>query len=157
VTPPRPGLPMEARIVVQTIVRHPTDDDRFLLLKKLGWATETHSLVTGGIEEGEDPVTAALRELAEETGYDDIVRMPTPHVVGEPYFVQFYHQLKEVNRRAEVHTVALRLASLAQQEVAAAEEAIRELKWVLGSEAIGLVHGEGCQKVFADYLKTLQA
>jgi ADP-ribose pyrophosphatase len=49
-----------------------TQDDKFLCLRQTKYSVEGTSLapVGGYLEPGEDPLTAARRELLEETGYE---------------------------------------------------------------------------------------
>jgi len=151
-TPPREGMPLVERTVVQCIVRH-AFKDLYLLLEKVSWDTSLRSFVTGGIEEGEDPVQSGVRELAEEAGYTNTVGATE---IGEPYGVQFYHESKKKNRRAIVHTIAARLADMTQVEVAEEEKAQNRPIWVPADEVIQTVHGEGCKRVFKQYLAAQQ-
>jgi leucyl-tRNA synthetase len=137
------GKPVEKRLVAQIIVKHPTED-KYLMLRLKGWEIETYSLPIGGIDEGEDAVLAAMRELQEETGFIDY---GTVSAVGVPYFAEFYHDLKKVNRRAYIHTFYTQLKSTKQEKIAAEEQAKHELQWVGIDELHDKLHGQGVQEV----------
>ncbi len=63
------GAPIVKRDMVLSIVYNPkTDEVLCLKWNAFDWKT----LVTGGIDPGEDAVTAGMREIKEETGYTNV-------------------------------------------------------------------------------------
>jgi leucyl-tRNA synthetase len=120
-----------------------------LLLKKLKWETESYSFVNGGVEDDEDVVSAAARELAEEAGFDDYE--PINEVSGS-YFAVFYHEFKQTNVTAHMHTFATQLKSLRKKDVSEEESQINELLWVSADEVLKKVNGDGAKLAFSDYL-----
>ena len=147
-SPLRPDRPIEDRQVALAVIKHP-EDDKYLLLKAKNWDDETHSFVMGGIDAGESAAAAIRREVVEETGFDHIAGVSA---VGAPYRAVFYHQGKQVNRRAHIQPVVVELTDLHQQVVSDDEKALHELLWVSGEEALAKLRGEGVQTVFANYL-----
>lgn len=144
--PPREGDIVD-REAVQLIVRHP-NDDKYLLLKMNGWESDAYSLVTGGLED-DDVTTAALRELREETGFDDVdVVSELPNVC----FATFYHEFKKVNRRVKMHTAVLRLKSLHSVDVGEEEKALNTPGWYTASEATEHIFGDMPRHIFENYI-----
>jgi hypothetical protein len=98
------------RDCVMLVVKHPTEN-KYLYLrnKQFGW----NILIQGGIEENENHMISAIRELVEETGYFDIKK-----IEKLPFEMDnvFYAAHKNVNRYARIKTYFIELASLAQQE-----------------------------------------
>lgn len=77
------------------IIRHPGGvgvllivDDKVLLVKQMRHAIdqETLEIPAGKLEYGEDPMTAGLRELNEEAGYECKRLKPIIHFVSTPGF-----------------------------------------------------------------------
>ena len=117
------------RRIVRDVLLHPgavvvlplLDDDRIVMLRQfrpgpLEWVYE---LPAGTVEEGEDPVETARRELVEETGYEAselrlLFRMyPSPGVSTEVMYMFLARGLRYVGARPEeseiLRTVVLRL------------------------------------------------
>ncbi|MEI5675423.1 MULTISPECIES: NUDIX hydrolase [unclassified Nocardioides] len=94
------SLPRERRLAAYAVVLR---DDRILLSRLAPRVSESEvwTLPGGGVEHGEDPRDAVVRELHEETGLD--VR------VGEEIRVDSFHQGSawREGRRVDVHSVRL--------------------------------------------------
>ncbi len=116
--------PVTKRNVVNAVIKHPTENKYLCVRKKdFDWL----NFVMGGIEEGETPVEAAIREVIEETGYNDIEIEKEMEFV---YYDHFYAQHKKVNRHITCHTVVGKLKSLKQIERDDYEKSIADPEWV---------------------------
>jgi leucyl-tRNA synthetase len=146
VTPPRDGQKFEERQAALAIVKH---QDKYLVLELKAWKTPVHSFPMGGIDQGETPSEAAVRELIEETGYDHVARAIP---IGSPYIAEFYHEFKQLNRRAFVSPVLVELSDLHQRDVSDQERKLHALHWLSADEVLAKHHGEGAKKLFSDIL-----
>src|SRR3989344_5752186 len=119
----RANEPFDHREAIIAIVKH-WAEDKYVALKwrEVAWGT----FITGGIEEGQTPETAAKAELLEEVGYTDAKFIKDFGVVHG----KFYHVPKKTNRNAHAHVVYLELQSDAKKPVAAEEESIHEVLWL---------------------------
>ena len=116
------------RQTVHAVVRNPKTGELLAMKwKKYGWVT----FVVGGIDEGEDVITAARREVQEETGYKDL---NVVRVLGGPIRAEYYAPHKDENRIAYVTAVLFDLASDARDEVDAEESAKHEPEWISEAE-----------------------
>jgi leucyl-tRNA synthetase len=119
----QPNLPFIKRNAVCAIIRNPRNN---MYLCSVWKDFKMHGLVTGGIEEGEDVVEAAIREIKEETGYKNL------KLVHDPKFAlhsQFYHRMKKENRWARFHYVFFDLIDEEQDPISEKEAAIHDLIW----------------------------
>lgn len=148
ITPPREGIETVKRQAVGCIVKHPTED-KYLLLDRAAWETKSYSYVTGGLEKDETPEEAAVRELKEETGY---VNHGPITQIGEPFFTEFYHEYKRLNRYVKLYTTYTELKDLDQIEVDAEEAKINKPVWVSRAKVVEMVHGIGPKAKFNELL-----
>jgi leucyl-tRNA synthetase len=136
--PHQEGKELTHRSIVIAIVHDPrTDTYLTLRWKQQPWVT----FVTGGVEENEDVVEAAKREIAEETGYTDVT---FKRVLGGPTQSEFYAAHKGVNRYNHATTILFELGSDAQEALSEEENALHELVWRTRTqiESDGLQHAE---------------
>ena len=102
----------------------------------------------GGIEEGETPAEAALRELAEETGMrGTILRQTaqvamTPHVTAVTFLVDVGDQEPQLGRDPELagrEAVLVDVRWMALQEIPARD---RTFLWAAGLHGVGAFNDE---------------
>jgi leucyl-tRNA synthetase len=138
INPPQEGKENTKRTVIIGIVRDPKTN-KYLILdwKEQGWKT----FITGGVEEGEDIVEAAKREIAEETGYTDLRLV---RELGGPTEAFFYAAHKGVNRQTKGFPILFELESDTREKVSTEESQQHEAVWMSEEEVIaaGLRHGE---------------
>lgn len=120
---PREGFPFVKRENIAAIVKF---QNQYLLLS---WNEVAYdgSLITGGIDEGEDKETAVKREVEEESGYYDIESVtPVDAINVSKFFVEHKGQ----NREAYYYPYLVELASLAQKSVDDYEKKEHSCRWV---------------------------
>lgn len=127
------------------IVRHTAEGPRYLLIRRCGqYLSGTWQMVTGGIEEGETAVEAALREIFEETGL-------TPETLYSADAVETFYFQKE----NKILCVPVFIAFVEEEKVSLSpgehdayewlpfEEAQKRLIWAEQKRVIAQVH-ENC-------------
>ncbi len=120
----------EERKSVLAIIRRKSDG-KFLILrwkKELGWISPP----IGGIEEGEDIMSAAEREVFEETGF----KARAVRKVGFEVESHFYADHKKMWRKRIDQAVLLELESETGDVVSEEERAMHQVVWMTGEEAL---------------------
>lgn len=133
------GMPITKRNVVNAVIKHPIEN-KYLCVrnKNFNWL----NFVMGGIDEGEEVIDAAIREVREETGYTDIEIEKELEFI---YFDNFYAAHKNVNRHITAHTVVGKLKSLACEERSEEESALANVEWVSEKELLNLLQTDAHQ------------
>lgn len=120
----RPEEPFKKRRNAVAIVKH-WSEDKYLCFK---WKkTDWRGFVIGGIEDGEDAVATAQREIAEETGYTSaqFVRK-----LGGTVHAQYYQLNKNENRWAHFEGFLFELKNGDRNEIAQEEKDIQDIHWI---------------------------
>ncbi|MGB5018453.1 MAG: class I tRNA ligase family protein, partial [Candidatus Moraniibacteriota bacterium] len=121
---PVPGKPTVFRNTVSAIVYNPKKNQYLVLKwKKNDWIT----FVIGGVEEGEDIISAASREVLEETGYRNLKFV---RVLGGPVQARYHVSHKNENRIAHIRAVLFELQDESRTIVSSEESEKHEALWV---------------------------
>ncbi len=103
---PVKDVDMNYRDSIMLVIKHP-NEEKYLYLnnEKFGWKV----LVQGGIEKDENEMSAAIRELIEETGFNDIKSIKKLDFEMDNVY---YAAHKKENRYAIIKTFYIELNSL---------------------------------------------
>jgi leucyl-tRNA synthetase len=122
----QPG-PIVERNAIHAIVKH-WSEDKYLVLfwKKADWVT----FITGGVEKGEDPKEAAVREIQEETGY---INLKFKKEFSRSHSI-FYHVPKKENRSVHFSNFYFELENGEHKELSEEEKENHEIRWLSPEE-----------------------
>jgi leucyl-tRNA synthetase len=121
--PPVAGKQSVARKNVHVIIRDP-NTKKVLLLKWKQFAWTTFPM--GGVEEGEDVVEAARREVLEETGY---ANLKFTGILGGHVRAEYFAAHKDQNRISFTRAVCFDLVDYSKNEVSEEENQKYDLYW----------------------------
>ena len=123
----KPDQEFIKRDAVCAIVRNPKDG-KYLCIswKNNDIHGQMNGLVTGGIEDGENAVDAAIREVHEETGYKNL--RPAKETDFAIHSL-FYHRIKKVNRWARFQYAFLELIDEEKDNIDEKEKSLHEVVW----------------------------
>jgi leucyl-tRNA synthetase len=133
--------PIHKRETVVCIVKH-WKEDKYLCLnwKKQGWKT----FVVGGIEKGEKLTDAGLREVKEETGYQNIKFIK--EIPGE-FHNKFFATHKNENREAVIHGLYFELRDSKQKDISKEEKELYDSSWVEKEKVLSFLHDDESDKI----------
>lgn len=122
------------RDIVCIVLKHHTED-KYLILdwQKQNWK----SFVCGGIEENETIEESAIKEVKEETGYQNII---IDKVSNFKFFDKFYAHHKEVNREVTQHIVYAHIINDEKLEINNSELENHIPLWVTKEEVFNLIN-----------------
>ena len=123
----RENEPMVEREAICAIVKH-WEEDKYLGLrwKKVDWDT----FITGGVEKGQTSEEAALAEIREETGYQNIKLVKK---LGRMH-AKFFHVPKNQNRHAHFDVFQFELKDGEKKELTEEEKGNHSPVWLTREE-----------------------
>ncbi len=141
------------RNAVCCVVRNPKDDTYLCVSWK---AFTMHGFVTGGVEEGEDIVEAAKREILEETGYKNLKLVRNPEFALHSFF---YHRVKKQNRHARFQYLFFELENEAREPINKEDSELYEVLWIKRADLVdffSVIEGRFTENLLAssDYIHT---
>lgn len=140
------NAPFVLRRAVVSIIKH-WEKDEYLLsyYKKNDW----RGFIVGGIEGGESLADAGIREIQEETGYQNVRHVRDFGALRS----RFYHEVKEVNRDAHFEVAYFELTDGVSKEMSAEEKALHTVVWVPRADVAKTLNREDMQQAWNFYIK----
>lgn len=136
--PPQNGKKVVRRHTMHAIVRR--KDGKFLVLKWKGAAwgkNPPKTFIIGGVEEGENIIEAAKREIHEETGYNDLVLTGTSNT---EIHTEYFAAHKDENRYSIIKALYFELQSEAKDPISVEENEKHEVLWISESDVLSFLN-----------------
>lgn len=146
---PRAGKKTEERESVVCIIKHPTKDE-FLFVNHHYSNISGVVAVSGGIDSGETVGEAGIREIREETGYQNIRFVREINATAQ---FGFYKPTNDTNRITRFRPAYFELIDEKRDEVADAEKDIQEPVWVPAKEINRYTEARPFNKIFWEAFK----
>ncbi len=120
---PQEGKKDIKRATIHALIKHPSEN-KYLCLKwkQFNWNT----FIVGGVEEGEDMIEAAKREIYEETGYKNITFIKK---LAQPVESHYFAAHKDENRTAIATPLLFQLENEDKDQISDEETAKHEPYW----------------------------
>ena len=129
------GVPFENRDAVMCIVKHWEKDE--YLCQEWKDFSEVRTFVSGGIEPGEDIISAGVREIKEESGY---VNPKFIKQLGGFSYIEFFHKRKKINRRARFRYLYYELQDGKKVDISEEESSQHKTVWKKPNEIVNFLN-----------------
>jgi len=124
----RSNEPMNDRPGVMAVVKHPSEEKYLAVTYK---PTNIRGFVSGGLDEGEDPIECAKREIREETGYTKATLVKE---LGSIIHSRYYSVKYKKNCAAHYKPFLFKLDDLSQGDIDPEEKATHDTAWMTAEE-----------------------
>jgi leucyl-tRNA synthetase len=133
--PIKEGLPFKNRNAVMCIIKHWEKNE--YLCQEWKDFSEVKTMISGGIELGEDVVSAGIREIKEESGY---VNPKFIRQLGGFSYLEFYHKRKQENRRVRFSYLYFELQDGKKIDISEEEDNQHRIVWKKPEEVVSFLN-----------------
>ena len=144
----RPDLPIVERDTINAILYNPKTNEYLCLdWEKFNWKT----FIIGGVEDGENPVVAAQREIKEETGYSNLKFITEIGKARSGYFAAH----KNENRISNAAGLLFELITEEKEAVDSSETVNHICRWIPEKEVGDFINLDS-QRYFWEMMKKVK-